>query len=78
MIVSIDNLAQRYSLLPSQILAQASTFDMYVADVSTRYHNRQREINEGKLSKHHMNYTQDQLKSMIQAVRGAKDGSKKD
>ena len=34
MIVMLDQMAQRYGMLPSDIMIKASTFDMVVMDVS--------------------------------------------
>lgn len=43
MILSLDNLAHRYHCLPSEALSRASTFDLYVLDVSTRWQIRSQE-----------------------------------
>jgi hypothetical protein len=37
MILTIHNLAENYKCLPSQVLANASTFDLYVLDVHTKW-----------------------------------------
>lgn len=39
-LLSIDNLAARYHLLPSEALLRATTFDLHVLDLSTRYQNK--------------------------------------
>lgn len=36
-ILAIDTLAQRYSHLPSQILNEATTFDLYICNSVLRY-----------------------------------------
>lgn len=35
--LSIDNLAHRYHCLPSEALARATTFDLHVLDLSSKY-----------------------------------------
>lgn len=37
MILTLDNLGKRYGMLPSQILCQASTFDLFIMDASMSY-----------------------------------------
>jgi hypothetical protein len=43
----LDSLAERYGLLPGEVLARASTFDLWVFDISTSYrklqHDRQKD-----------------------------------
>ena len=39
MVVTIDNLAQRYGLLPSEVLNRATTFDLVIMDASMSYQN---------------------------------------
>lgn len=35
--LTIDNLAHRYNCLPSEALARATTFDLHVLDISSKY-----------------------------------------
>lgn len=35
--LTIDNLAHRYHCLPSEALARATTFDLHVLDLSSKY-----------------------------------------
>jgi hypothetical protein len=37
MLITIDAMAKRYGLLPSQIMEQASTFDMVIMDAALSY-----------------------------------------
>lgn len=46
MLLSLDNLANRYGLLPSEALAKASTLDLEVLALSSMYHTRQQQIAE--------------------------------
>jgi hypothetical protein len=39
MILTLDNLGKRYGMLPSQIIAQATTFDLVVMDAAMSYKN---------------------------------------
>jgi hypothetical protein len=39
-LLSIDNLAARYHCLPSEVLVKATTFDLHILDLSTRYQNK--------------------------------------
>ncbi|CAB4153399.1 hypothetical protein UFOVP623_21 [uncultured Caudovirales phage] len=41
MILTIDTLAERYKMLPSEIMARSTTFDLYVMDAAMSYHNYQ-------------------------------------
>ena len=48
MVLTLDNLAERYKLLPSDALGRATTFDLYVLDVSSRWVKYQHELAESK------------------------------
>ena len=74
MVLALDNLAHRYNCLPSQALAHANTFDLYVLDVSARYSKYQQSRQEGGQPET-PNLSQEQMKAMINRVRGAKDGN---
>lgn len=37
MILTIDNLACRYHVLPGEAMSRATTFDLYVMDTATRH-----------------------------------------
>ena len=69
-------------MLPSEILAKGSTFDMYVLDVATRWVKYQQEQAEGKESATKVTSrsqpSQKELMAMIERVkkRGAANGSK--
>lgn len=49
MILTLDNLAHRYMCLPSEALARASTFDLYVLDVSTKWENHRNDVANGNV-----------------------------
>ena len=48
MLITLDNLAHRYQCLPSEALSKATTFDLYVLDVSTKWLRYQQDRAEGK------------------------------
>ena len=49
MIITLNNLAKEYGLLPSEALSRATTFDLYVLDVSTRWLSYRQDVAEGKI-----------------------------
>ena len=49
MILTLNNLAKEYGLLPSEALSRATTFDLYVLDVSTRWVSYRQDIADGKI-----------------------------
>lgn len=48
--ITLDNLAHRYNCLPSYALDNASTLDLYVLDVSSRWSRYQNERANGETS----------------------------
>ena len=47
MILTLDNLGKRYGMLPSQVLNQASTFDLFIMDASMSLeHDAKRDPNQ--------------------------------
>jgi hypothetical protein len=49
-ILQLDGLGKRYGMLPSQVLSQGNTFDLYVMDMALtfeNYHNK-KAMNGGK------------------------------
>jgi hypothetical protein len=49
LILTLNNLAKEYGLLPSEALSRATTFDLYVLDVSTRWVSYRQDIADGKI-----------------------------
>ena len=66
--VTIDRLAQRYKATPTEILASATSFDLYVANIATQYERRQADIAEGKVSPR-KELTEEQMLEMIRKVK---------
>ena len=71
MLLTLDNLANRYNCLPSQALANGTTFDLHVLDVSAKWSKRQDEIANGKAPSAKQP-TQAEMLAMIERVRSDK------
>ena len=73
MIITLDNLAARYHLLPSEALARASTFDLKVLDVSAKWERHKHRVASGEEpAKKPPKLTQEQMLAMIKRVRERK------
>lgn len=69
-LISLDNLAHRYNLLPSEALNRATTFDLKVLDVSARWQRHQQDVADGKVvAKKRTTLTQEEMQAMINRVR---------
>lgn len=71
----IDSIAERYGLLPSQVLTQADTFDIYVSETAIRFRNSQTERAYDK-QRSPDSYSQDELLKIVEATH-AKGGREK-
>lgn len=70
MIVTLNNLAVNYKMLPSEALMRASTFDLKVLDVSTKWEKRKIELTEGKtIGKSIPKLTEQEMLDMIKRAR---------
>lgn len=65
-------MGERYSQLPSTILEQATTMDIFIFDIATKYKNLAQRRAENPNYKPVPNYSQDQLQNMIDRVRSEK------
>lgn len=65
MILMIDTLADRYKMLPSEVMDRGTTFDLYVMDAAISYHNHQARKDSGKPPE----YTQEEMLEMIKKVK---------
>lgn len=71
MIRTLDNLATRYHMLPSEALSRATTFDLEVLNTSTLWENHQyRKQNNVPDAKPEP--TQDQMLAMVHSVKERK------
>jgi hypothetical protein len=57
MILTIDQLATRYGMLPSEIMVRATTFDLVMMDAALGFQRHHRDRAEGVMP----NYTEDDL-----------------
>jgi hypothetical protein len=71
MLLSIDALGKRYSLLPSEVMSKASTFDLVVLDAALGYQNYIQDKADGK--KEVPKLSQEEMMAQIKRVR--KDGN---
>jgi len=72
MLLSIDAIGKRYSLLPSEVMTRASTFDLVVLDAAMGYQTYVQDQAEGK--KEAPKLSQEQMMAAMERVR--KDGNK--
>ena len=73
MMLTLDNLAHRYNCLPSYALANASTLDLHVLDVSAKWSKYQNDKAEGKNSANlNPSLSVEQMQNMINRVRSDK------
>jgi hypothetical protein len=71
LIITLNNLAKEYGLLPSEALARATTFDLYVLDVSTRWLTHKQAQAEGVQTSKSSEPSQEEMLAMIKKVKGA-------
>jgi hypothetical protein len=69
--ITIDNLAHRYSILPSEALSRATTFDLAVLDASAKWERYQHDKANGVKPKE-PELTQKEMLAMVQAVKERK------
>lgn len=74
MVLTLDNLAHRYNCLPSQALANATTLDLYVLDVSAKWSKYQNDKAESKNSANlNPTLSVEQMQNMIARVKEPKE-----
>ncbi|CAB4137494.1 hypothetical protein UFOVP327_29 [uncultured Caudovirales phage] len=78
MILTLDNLACRYNVLPSEALGRATTFDLHVMDTAVRHQRHQQaraeleqDLKSGR-ARPVAPPTQDQMKAMLDRVKELK------
>jgi len=64
-LVTLDRLASRYHMLPSNILADATTFDLQVMDIGLRYEHVAEQKRRGTYKKPIPKLSVDEMKDMI-------------
>ena len=68
-ILQIDGLAKRYGMLPSKIISEADTFDLYIMDIALtfeQYHHK-KAMNNGKDPL--PEYTENELLNMVNKIK---------
>ncbi len=66
MIILIDTMAERYGMLPSQVMAKANTFDIFVADTAIGYRNYLTDKANGRANSYNAeSYSQDDLLNIL-------------
>jgi len=66
----IGRMAKDLGMLPSQVEKDATTYDIMVMDVLSTYENYQQQKANGKVDPSVFQYTQDELKAMMEKSRG--------
>lgn len=79
MYISLDNLAHRYSILPSEALQRGNTLDFRVMEVAAKWEVRQKRLADpveaAKVKAEDLNkqYSDKDLQNMIDTVQGNKN-----
>lgn len=74
MLLAVDSLADRYGKLPSEIIEQASTFDLYVLNAGIEWRNKQQAVAEAGSTLPTPHLSLDEMKQMMESVKGTDDG----
>lgn len=76
MVIMIDAIAERYGMLPSRVLRQATTFDMFVCETAISYKNHQIDKAYGKTKEFNPDdYSQTDLLKILKESKGELDES---
>ena len=73
MLLSIDAIGKRYSLLPSEVMSRASTFDLVVLDAALGYQSYIQDQADGKRATPKL--SQEEMMAALERVN-KKDGTK--
>lgn len=66
MVILLDTMAERYGLLPSEVISRATTFDIFVADTAIGYRNFLHDKSQGRAHVYKPeSYSQDELMSIL-------------
>lgn len=69
--LTLDNLAYRYNVLPSEALSRATTLDLKILDVSAKWAKRQADIANGTITdKVVPKLSQEEMLAMVERVKG--------
>lgn len=70
MVMLIDTIAERYGMLPSKVMSEATTFDIFVADAAIHYRNIQQERALGNKEVDPAEYSEEDLLKILKEERG--------
>lgn len=72
MIMLIDTLGERYGKLPSEIIRQANTFDVFIADTAIGYRNAAQEkaMNGGKTPFDPAKVSEEEMMQVLKETHG--------
>ena len=68
--ITIGRMAEKYGMLPSQVEQNATTYDLMVSDVLATYENFQQQKANGKVDPSVYQFTDDELKAMMEKASG--------
>jgi hypothetical protein len=72
MLLSLDNLAHRYHVLPTEALARGTTFDLYVLDLGAKwvkYQQEQADLESRGFGSRRAEPSQEEMLAMIERTR---------
>jgi len=72
MVLTLNNLAEKYGCLPSQALSNGTTLDLFVLDVSTKWYHYQKGLEAGAPPETVPRPNTEELKAMLKRVRNEK------
>jgi hypothetical protein len=69
LVLTIDGLGKRYGMLPSAILAQSNTFDLYIMDAAMSFENyhHKKSMNDGTAPA--PDYSEDEMLDIINKIK---------
>jgi hypothetical protein len=70
MLITLDKMAVRYNQLPSDLLSNATTFDLYVMDIGVRYEIVSEQKRNGTYVKPLPELSQQEMMDLIRKVNG--------
>ena len=76
MTAMIDTLAQKYGKLPSQVIHEATTYDLHVHVVAESYRERQRAIASGNSKALADSYTQNEINEVWSQWQNSRSATK--
>lgn len=77
MIVTLDRLSSRYSKLPSQVINEASTFDLQVMDIGIRYETVAKQKRDGTYVKPLPKLSEQEMLAILKRAKNGKSGQNK-